>query len=249
MDQSIICIPAPGEVWVLLLCDELGTDLRCTVRMMRRNPGLVAVAVLSLALGIGANTAIFSVLNAVVLRPLPYPHPEQLVALSERTSNLPLMYIALPNLDDWRAMNTVFDSIEGFRANDVTLTGDGTAQRLSVRQVSAGFFTMLGVAPILGRPILTQDDRPEAKPVVLLSDSLWIRQFIFRKIKNSGRQIGCRGGSGILALWLGVWLASAETVRPLPRMNLRIAGREQLSLSGRTQRRGRRLCLAQWLVG
>ena len=77
--------------------------------------------------------------------------------------------------------------------------------------------------------------------MVLLSDSLWIRQFIFRKIKNSGRQIGCRGGSGILALWLGVWLASAETVRPLPRMNLRIAGREQLSLSGRTQRRGRRL--------
>jgi len=157
--------------------DSLVQDMRFACRMLRRNSGLAIVAAITLALGIGANTAIFSVLNAVLLRPFSYPHAERLVTLSERAPGLPLMYIALPNLDDWRAMNTVFESIEGFRSADVTLTGHGDPQRLSTRQVSAGLFPMLGINPILGRPIMAKDDKPGARPVVLLSDSLWTHEF------------------------------------------------------------------------
>ena len=161
----------------LRIWDEFYADVRCTSRMMRRNSGFTAVALLTLAVGIGANTAIFSVVNAVLLRPFAYPHPERLVSLSERAPGLPLLYIAMANLNDWRAMNTAFEDIEGYRSTDVALTGHGDPKRLAVRQVQAGFFPMLGLQPILGRPFSPQDDRPEAKPVVLLSDSLWTREF------------------------------------------------------------------------
>ena len=87
------------------------------------------------------------------------------------------MYIAMANLDDWRALNTVFEDIGGFRAINVTLTGHGDPKQLDVRQVSAGFFPMLGIQPILGQSISPQDDKPDAKPVVLLSDSLWFHEF------------------------------------------------------------------------
>jgi putative ABC transport system permease protein len=157
--------------------DAFGYDLRFALRMLRKNPGFTAVAVLTIALGIGANTAIFSVVNAVLLRPFPYPHPDRLVALSERAPGLPLMYIAMANLDDWRARNTVFENVEGFRAVNVTLTEHGDPQQLAVRQVTAGFFPMLGIRPILGRPFTSEDDKPDAKPVVLLSDSLWSHEF------------------------------------------------------------------------
>ena len=161
----------------LRLWDELQTDVGCALRMLRKNSGFSTVAVLTLALGIGANTAIFSVINAVLLRPLPYPHSERLVSLSERAPGLPLMYVAMANLADWRAMNTVFESVQGFRSTDVTLTGHGEPQRLAVRQINAGLFPMLGVKPILGRALTARDDEPDADPVVLLSDSLWTREF------------------------------------------------------------------------
>ena len=159
------------------LLDTLHYDLRFAFRMLRKNPSFTAVALLTIALGIGANTAIFSVVNAVLLRPFPYPHADRLVTLSERAPGLPLMYIAMANLDDWRAMNTVFEDIGGFRAINVTLTGHGDPKQLDVRQVSAGFFPMLGIHPILGRALSPQDDKPDAKPVVLLSDSLWLHEF------------------------------------------------------------------------
>jgi putative ABC transport system permease protein len=157
--------------------DALWYDLRFGLRMLRNNPGFTTVAVLTLALGIGANTAIFSVINAVLLRPLPYPHADRLVWLSERAPGLPLMYVSMANLAEWRAMNTVFESMEGFRSTDVTLTGHGEPQRLAIRQVAAGLFPMLGVKPILGRALAARDDRPDADPVVLLSDAFWTREF------------------------------------------------------------------------
>jgi len=161
----------------LRLWDELHTDVRCSFRMMRRNPGFTFVAVATLALGIGADTAIFSVVNAVLLRPLPYPHAERLVWLSERAPGLPRLFVSLANFDDWRVANSVFEGMEAFRTIDVTLASNGEPQRLAVRQVTAGLFPMLGVKPILGRPLTAQDDRPDAKPVVLLSDSMWTREF------------------------------------------------------------------------
>ena len=95
----------------LRLWDELHTDVRCSFRMMRRNPGFTFVAVVTLALGIGADTAIFSVVNAVLLRPLPYPHAERLVWLSERAPGLPRLFVSLANFDDWRVANSVFEGM------------------------------------------------------------------------------------------------------------------------------------------
>jgi hypothetical protein len=150
--------------------DALWYDLRYALRMLCNNPVFTTAAVLTLALGIGANTAIFSAINAVLLRPLPYPLSERLVSLSERAPGLPFMYVSMANLAEWRARNTVFESVEGFRSTNVTLTGHGEPQRLTVRQVNAGFFPILGVNPILGRALTARDDRPDANPVVLLSD-------------------------------------------------------------------------------
>jgi putative ABC transport system permease protein len=161
----------------LYALEALWFDVRFATRMLRRNPGLSGIAVLTLALGIGANTAIFSVVHAVLLRPFSYPNPERLVILSERAPGLPVMYVSMADLDDWRAMNKSFESIEPYRITDVALTGLGDPQRLKLRQVSAGLFPMLGVKPILGRPFSAEDDQPNAKPVVLLSDTLWARQF------------------------------------------------------------------------
>ena len=157
--------------------ETLLDDLRFAFRMLRRNPGLTAIILLTLTLAIGASTAIFSVINAVLLRPLPYSHPERLVALSERNASFSVMNITLPNLRDWQAQNKVFEDIQAFRSVDVTLTGRGDPQRLQTRQVSAGFFPMLGIEPILGRPFTAVDDKPDARPVVLLSDSYWTREF------------------------------------------------------------------------
>jgi predicted permease len=165
------------EIWTWRRVEELLFDIRFGLRMLRRNRGLTAIILLTLTLGIGATTAIFSIVNAVLLRPFPYFHPERLVVLSERNASFPVMDIALPNLRDWQARNDVFESIEPFRSVDVTLTGHGDPQRLQTRQVSAGFFPMLGIKPILGRPFTAVDDKPDARLVVLLSDSFWTREF------------------------------------------------------------------------
>ena len=165
------------DVWSWKWLDDLSQDLHSALRMMRRNPGLTAIILLTLTLGIGATTAIFSVVNAVLWRPLPYFHPERLMMLAERNASFHVMNITLPNLRDWQAQNRVFESMEGVRSADVTLTGHGDPQRLQTRQVSAGFFPMLGIKPILGRPFAAVDDKPDARPVVLLSDSFWAREF------------------------------------------------------------------------
>ena len=165
------------DVWGWKWLEGLNQDLRVALRMLRRNPGLTAIILLTLTLGIGATTAIFSVVNCVLLRSFPYYHSERLVALSERNASFSVMNITLPNLRDWQARNGVFESIEAFRSVDVTLTGHGDPQRLETREVSAGFFPMLGIKPILGRPLTAADDKSDAPPVVLLSDSFWTREF------------------------------------------------------------------------
>ena len=145
--------------------------------MLRKDPAFAIVAVLTLALGIGANTAIFSVVNTVLLRPLPYAEPQRLVFLSESTRDVPRMAISLANLADWRAMNTVFDSIGGFRKASVALTGEGDPRHLTTGLVSAGLFPTLGVRPLLGHTFTPEEDKPDSEPVVLLSDTLWAREF------------------------------------------------------------------------
>ena len=152
-------------------------DLRYAGRTLRRNPGFTVVAVLTLALGIGANTAIFSVVNAVLLRPLPYLHPDRVVFLSETSPQVPDMSISMADFNDWRAMNSVFESMVAYQADSVTLTGHGEPEELQLRRVTAGLFATLGVKPILGRQITPEDDKVGAPPVVMLSDTLWSTRF------------------------------------------------------------------------
>lgn len=163
-------------------------DLRYAARMLRRNLGFSIVTILTLALGIGANTAIFSVVNAVLLRPLPYLHPDRVVFLSETSQQVPDMSISMADFNDWRAMNSVFESMVAYQPDSVTLTGHGEPEELQMRRVTAGLFSTLGVQPILGRPIAPEDDKVGAAPVVMLSDTLWSTQFA-RDPKVLGKQL------------------------------------------------------------
>jgi putative ABC transport system permease protein len=153
-------------------------DLRFGARMLLKQPGFTLIAVLTLALGIGANTAIFSIVNAVLLRPFPYKEPERLVILRERVSNPVGFSPSYPNFADWRAQNTVFDSMAPARTNEsFNFIGAGEPERLRGRIVSAEFFTTLGVKPLLGRDFLAEEDRPGATPAVMLSYGFWQRRF------------------------------------------------------------------------
>ena len=161
----------------LPLLESIFADVRYAARMLRKSPGFTAVAVLTLALGIGANTAIFSVINGVLLRPLPYPHPDRVVFLSESSRQVPGMSISMADFDDWRSMNSVFESMAPYQADSVTLTGHGEPQELQLRRITAGLFPTLGVKPILGRAITPEDDKVGAPPVVMMSDRLWSTKF------------------------------------------------------------------------
>jgi predicted permease len=152
-------------------------ELRYAVRMLAKSPAFAAVAVLTLALGMGANTAIFTVINAVLLRPLPYPQADRLVFLSESSEQIPDMSIAMANFNDWRTQNSVFESMVAFQSNDAVLTGRGEPERLRLRRVTAGFTRTLKVIPILGRTLTAEDDKVGALPVVILGEGFWERRF------------------------------------------------------------------------
>ena len=154
-------------------------DLHFAFRQLRRSPGFTAVAVITLALGIGANTMIFSLVNALVLRPLPFRDPERLVFLSEGnlrrgTEN---MYIPYPDYLDWKGQNTVFEDIGLYRETRFTLTGRAEPERLSGATITASLFSLLGVQPVVGRHFTSQEDQPGAAPVALIGHGLWQRRF------------------------------------------------------------------------
>jgi putative ABC transport system permease protein len=152
-------------------------DLRFAARVLWKSPGVSAVAVVALTLGIGANTAIFSVVNGVLLRPLPYPEPERLVRLSEQSERVPQMSVAYPNYLDWRAQQTVFEQMAAMQLQSYNLSGAGEAERLSGRNVSPEFFAALGVAPALGRVFTEEENAPGRERVAVISHGLWQRRF------------------------------------------------------------------------
>jgi predicted permease len=152
-------------------------DVRYAVRMLGKNPGFALIAVLTLALGIGANTAIFSVVNGVLLRPLPYAQPDQLVALSEKSMNFESSSISYPNFLDWQRSNSAFVSMAAYRSENFSITGSGEAERVRVGMVSAGFFEILGVSPVRGRLFKPEEDRLGTAPVALITAGLWQRKF------------------------------------------------------------------------
>ena len=129
------------------------SDLLFALRALRKKPGFALVAVLTLALGIGANTAIFSVVNGVLLRPLPYPEPERLVAIwqNDLAHGVLKNTVSVPNFLDWKAENGVFEAVAAWRNNAVTMVAETTPVRVRTGQVSADFFEIMGVAPVVGR--------------------------------------------------------------------------------------------------
>ncbi len=152
-------------------------DIRYGIRMLVKNPGYTLIAVLTLALGIGANTALFSVVNGVLLNPLPFPQPERLVMLYENSPAFEKSSISYPNLRDWQRSNSTFAEIAGYRSDDFTVTGSGETERVRVGMVSADFFPILGVKPVLGHLFGADEDRRGAAPVTLISAGLWQREF------------------------------------------------------------------------
>ena len=152
-------------------------DLRFGLRMLGKNPGFTAVAVLTLALGIGANTALFTIVNSVLLNPLPYAHANRLVSVYQRTAQFQTAGDTYPNFLDWEKENRSFDILAAYTEHDFNLTGAGEPEKLRGQMVSAGFFSMLGVKPLLGRTFRPEDDQLGARYVVLLADGLWKRRF------------------------------------------------------------------------
>jgi predicted permease len=152
-------------------------DLRLGLRMLLKNPGFTAVVVLTLALGIGANVALFSVVNGVLLNPLPFPQPDPLVTLDQSKPNFDMGAIPYPNFRDLQKDNKTFSSMAISRGFGFSLLGAGEAERVTARLVSADFFSVLDVKPALGRAFAPGEDEPGAGPVAMISSDLWQRKF------------------------------------------------------------------------
>src|SRR4030095_14547199 len=150
-------------------------DMRYGFRTLIKHPGFSVIAVLSLALGIGANTAIFSVVNAVLLKPLPFREPHRLVLLWEDHSSIgfPRAEVAPANCVDWKTQNQAFEEVASLNWKNFNLTGDGQPERLLAHGVSANFFPLLGVQPIIGRNFTIEEDKPGSERVAILSYGLW----------------------------------------------------------------------------
>ncbi len=160
--------------------ETLLKDFRYGVRMLMKRPGFTAVAIIALALGIGANTAIFSVINAVILKPLPFSDPDRLIRVYETDKHRGLTQgsASYPDFADWRDQNHVFERIAAFHDSGPVLTGGDDAVRLQGAVVSADLFALLGATPVLGRTFLPEEDKPgDSGRVVILSYGLWQRQF------------------------------------------------------------------------
>jgi len=157
--------------------DTLLQDIRYGIRMVAKSPGFAAIAILTLALGIGANTALFSVVNGVLLNPLPYHQPDRLVAVYGKTKDFSQGSISYPNLLDWVRTQRSFSSLAAFREENYNLTGMGEPERVKAEMVSANFFSVLGVNPIAGRLLRPEEDQVGAQPVALLSGGFWARKF------------------------------------------------------------------------
>jgi putative ABC transport system permease protein len=155
----------------------LWQDMRYGARMLLKQPGFTLIAMLTLALGVGANTAIFSVINAVLLRPLPYDESERLALYNERSPQMDGMSISWPNYTDWRAQQRVFEEMGVFNRGDYNLTGSGEPERIQAGQVTASLFTTLRVRAALGRVFTADEDKPGGPPVLVLSHALWQRRF------------------------------------------------------------------------
>jgi putative ABC transport system permease protein len=207
--------------------NTLMKDVSYGLRSLWRNPGFAIVTLLSLALGIGANTAIFSLVNTVLLRPLSFHEPDRLVMVWEDASfaGFPRNTPAPANYADWKAENQVFEDMAALAVRSFNITGDGEPEKVSAYGVTANLFQLLGIKPSLGRAFLPEDDRPEANKVVVLSYGLWEKRYggdrgiINRDILLNGEKYAVVGvmpaGFQFLENYIGLWVPIAFTQKEL----------------------------------
>ena len=157
--------------------DAFLKDIRYGLRSLRRRPGFTATALMTLAIGIGANVALFSVVNGVLLNPLPYPNPDQLVTLHQSKPSFDTGALPYPNFRDWQSQNQTFASMAISRGTDFTLTGNGEAERVDALFVSGDYFKVLGIDLAKGRDFASGEDQKGAEPVVIVSAAFWNRKF------------------------------------------------------------------------
>lgn len=165
------------ETGGLPFLEVLGQDVAFGARVLRKNPGFALVVIFTLALGIGANTALFSIVDGVLLNPLPYPQPGELVTVHASKANFDAGSISWPNFRDWQRDNRTLASIAVSRQRGFSLTGKGNAERLRGDYVSANFFSILGIKPVLGRLFAPGEDEIGRSPVALIGAGLWARKF------------------------------------------------------------------------
>jgi putative ABC transport system permease protein len=202
--------------------DEMIQDLRFGVRMLLKHPGFTAVAVLTLALGIGANTAIFSVVNAALMRPLPFAEPDQLVSIAETHPELPRADVATPDFEDWRRQARVFTDMAAWSLKDwgkLALTEAGEPEQLQGTCVTPNLFPLLGVSPALGRNFLPEENQAGRDRVAIVSHGLWRRRFaadpslVGRSIRLNGENhivIGVMPQDAQLPFDTDVWLPLSQ---------------------------------------
>jgi predicted permease len=164
-------MPAPSVL------NTLARDLRFSLRTLMRNPGFTCVAVLTIALGIGANTAMFSVVQGVLLAPLPFTESDHLVFIWQNRPGVPQLEVSYPNFEDWKRSSQSFDSMAALVFHNFDLTAPGRAEHLMGMRVSYGFLATLGIRPAIGRDITPSDDLANAAPTVLISNGLWTQRF------------------------------------------------------------------------
>jgi len=207
--------------------ETLWQDLRYGIRTLVKNPGFSLIALASLALGIGANTAIFSLVNAVLLKPLPFAEPERLVMVWEDASAIgfPRDEVAPANYVDWKSQNQSFEDMATLNWKNFNLTGDGEPERVLAHGVSANFFPLLGVQPVIGRNFSAAEDKPDAAKVAILSYGLWQGRYggdpatLGRDIRLNDEKYTVVGvtppGFQFLQGDIGVWVPIALTPQQL----------------------------------
>jgi putative ABC transport system permease protein len=181
MGNVTLAVEDVRDVWIARAVDNAWQDVRFALRSLRRSPGFAFAAICTLALGLGSSTAIFSVVYAALLKPLPYSNPEELVAVSTYVPQLrtrfPTMAIRALDFEEYRRSNGALSSLAAIRERNFNLLGTGEPERLSGARVSATLFPLLGVQPQLGRTFLPSEDAPGRDRVVVISHELWSRRF------------------------------------------------------------------------
>jgi putative ABC transport system permease protein len=233
------------EMWGWGSLERFWQDVRYSLRLMRRNPGFTAVAILTLALGIGANTAIFSIVNAIFLRPLPFPDSDRVYVLRRTNNQVGGASLSYPIYLSWKEQQSSFEALGLIRwTGDVTLLSDDGPERIPSMGFTPEMFTVLGVQPALGRGFQADESKPGAPRVVILSDSLWRRKFSADP-QIVGKAVTVNGSSRVI---VGVMPANFELPLPGAR-DAQIWLSSQIPLSSQDASYGGILCLGRLRPG